>query len=126
MNPADLTSHRLHALKSSQRSPKTSSRNEPHCAGPERILTICRRDVRKLIGVAIEEGLEGDWASIEQRCTDLLGNLPRSASIKEIDLVLDGLRVLHAKITNILKSHRNFSFIGTNDAHNEHHTQSSK
>ncbi len=87
--------------------------------------TICRRDVRKLIAVALDEGLEGDWASIEQRYANLVGNLPRSASIKEIGLVLEGMRILHAEITRILKSHRNFDFIGTNDAHSEHHTQSS-
>ncbi|NEJ83911.1 replication initiation protein RepC, partial [Rhizobium leguminosarum] len=28
-------------------------------------LTICRRDVRKLISAAMEEGAEGDWAAIE-------------------------------------------------------------
>ena len=45
-------------------------------------LTICRRDVRKLISAAIEEHALGDWISIEATYVDLVGSIPRSPTIE--------------------------------------------
>ncbi len=41
-------------------------------------LTICRRDVRKLISAAMEEGAAGDWDAIEAMYVGIVGRLPRS------------------------------------------------
>lgn len=38
-------------------------------------LTICRRDTRKLLTAAIEEGADGDWQAIEEVYVGLIGNL---------------------------------------------------
>ncbi|MBB3317579.1 replication initiation protein RepC [Rhizobium sp. BK181] len=88
-------------------------------------LTICRRDVRKLFGVAKEEGIEGDWQMIEVAYQDLVDRISRSQSLDGIHVILDGMRRLQARIINILKFHQDLDNSSSNDAHNEHHTQSS-
>ncbi|WP_245337575.1 plasmid replication protein RepC [Shinella sp. HZN7] len=40
-------------------------------------LTICRRDVRKLISAAVEEGAPGNWGQVEAVYVDILARLPR-------------------------------------------------
>ncbi|EPE96922.1 plasmid replication protein RepC [Rhizobium grahamii] len=88
-------------------------------------LTICRRDVRKLISVAKQEGVDGDWQTIEDIYQSLIETLSRSQSLDDITLILDGMSRLQSKIINVLKLHRDLDNSSTNDAHNEHHTQSS-
>lgn len=39
-------------------------------------LSICRRDVRKLISAAMEEGAAGDWGRIEEHFLGLTGRIP--------------------------------------------------
>ena len=41
-------------------------------------LTICRRDVRKLISAALDEGAHGDWLAIEDMYIKLVARLPRT------------------------------------------------
>src|SRR5262249_45011001 len=82
-------------------------------------------DVRKLISVAKEEGVEGNWQIIEEVYQGLVEKLSRSPSVDDINVILDGMLRLQARIINILKLHRDFDNPSTNDAHNEHHTQSS-
>lgn len=88
-------------------------------------LTICRRDVRKLIAMAAEEGVSGDWDSISEACTALLKPLNHSASLETINRVLNDMGLLLSEVINILKFHSDSDNPSTNDAHSEHHTQSS-
>ncbi|MBW9117346.1 replication initiation protein RepC [Rhizobium cauense] len=88
-------------------------------------LTICRRDIRKLIGLAVQEGVEGDWEALQELCTSLLGQLPRSASTEDVNRVLKALGALQSKLINTLNSHQNPDDLSTDDAHSEHHIQSS-
>lgn len=41
-------------------------------------LTVCRRDVRKLITAAMEEGADGDWQAVEDTYVGLIARIPRS------------------------------------------------
>ncbi len=41
-------------------------------------LTICRRDVRKLITAAMEEGVIGDWLAIESIYIGIVSRIPRA------------------------------------------------
>jgi replication initiation protein RepC len=52
-------------------------------------LSICRRDVRKLISAAMEEGAAGDWGHIEEIFLGLTGRIPRTPTIA-------GLQQIHA------------------------------
>lgn len=88
-------------------------------------LTICRRDIRKLITAAVEEGATGDWDGIEERYIAIVGEIPRNPTLAELgDL---GLRMssLREDIVKLLNSEDFSSETNANDAHNERHIQNS-
>lgn len=89
-------------------------------------LTICRRDVRKLITAAIEEGADGDWMAIEAMYIDLVARIPRSPTIADVASILDELELLREEILNRLDTLSNSEFNSTNAAHIEQHIQNSK
>ncbi|CUX71702.1 MULTISPECIES: plasmid replication protein RepC [Agrobacterium] len=89
-------------------------------------LTICRRDVRKLITAAIEEGADGDWLAIEAMYIDLVSRIPRHPTIADVADILDELELLREEILSLLDSQLNSEFNSTNDAHIGHHLQNSK
>lgn len=66
-------------------------------------LTICRRDVRKLISAAVEEGAPGNWGQVEAVYVGILARLPRYPERAQIDLALDEMQLLRAEILNILE-----------------------
>jgi replication initiation protein RepC len=88
-------------------------------------LTICRRDVRKLLSAAIEEGADGDWHSIEEIYVALVRRIPRSPSIGELAEVLDEMELLQAEVVNRLDILENLENRSTNDAQGEQHIQNS-
>lgn len=89
-------------------------------------LTICRRDVRKLISAAIEEGASGDWEAIEEIYLGLVSRIPRSPTLGDIMSILGEVELLREEILNTLELHQKDENISTNDAHNERHKQNSK
>ena len=89
-------------------------------------LTICRRDVRKLITAAMEEGADGDWAAIEAMYVELVGRIPRSPTVSNVANVLDEMELLREEILNRLDMQPSSDFDSTNDAHSEQHIQNSK
>ncbi|WP_318765359.1 plasmid replication protein RepC [Agrobacterium fabrum] len=89
-------------------------------------LTICRRDVRKLITAAIEEGADGDWFAIEAMYIDLVSRIPRHPTTADVANILDELELLREEILNLLDLQSNSKFNSTNDAHIEQHLQNSK
>ncbi|MBB3290918.1 MULTISPECIES: plasmid replication protein RepC [Rhizobium] len=88
-------------------------------------LTICRRDVRKLITAAIEEGVAGNWAMIEDVYTRLVGHIPRSPTMSEVAGILEEMELLRNEIVNLLENQQKATKNSTNDAHIERHIQSS-
>jgi replication initiation protein RepC len=89
-------------------------------------LTICRRDVRKLITAAIDEGADGDWQKIEFAYVDLVARIPRRPNMADLTRLLDEMELLQQEILNTLDFHENADNSGTNDAHNGRHKQNSK
>ena len=88
-------------------------------------LTICRRDVRKLISAAIEEGADGNWEMIEDTYLGCISRIPRTPSIADVNGVLDEMRLLQSEIVNILELQQKDEKIITDDAQNERHIQNS-
>lgn len=88
-------------------------------------LTICRRDVRKLISAAMEEGAQGDWAAIEAIYVELVARIPRSPTMEDVASVLDEMELLREEIINRLDNQQNSQFNSTNDAQFEQHIQNS-
>ncbi len=89
-------------------------------------LTICRRDVRKLITAAMEEGAEGDWQAVEDVYVALVGRIPRVPTLADITSILEEMQMLQEEIINRLEIQENSENNSTNAAHNEQHIQSSK
>ncbi|WP_208246377.1 plasmid replication protein RepC (plasmid) [Rhizobium sp. T1470] len=89
-------------------------------------LTICRRDVRKLITAAIEEGASGDWVTIEQVYITLMSRIPRTPTLSDVASILDEMSLLQDEIINTLEMQQNNESMSINDDHRERHIQNSK
>lgn len=88
-------------------------------------LTISRRDIAKLIGVAVEEGVEGDWERVAGFFRDILGRLPRAATIDDLSSVLDELLMLREEIINMLNIKTNSNKMIAKESQTERHIQNS-
>lgn len=89
-------------------------------------LTICRRDIRKLITAAMEEGADGDWTHVEATFVTILAKLSRSPSRENVETVLEDLSLLREEIVNRLEMQLNWQKLEANDIQNERHIQNSK
>ncbi|WP_065376442.1 plasmid replication protein RepC [Ensifer adhaerens] len=88
-------------------------------------LTIRRRDARKLISAAIEEGASGDWSKIEDVYLALVARIPRSPTIHDLVSILEEMELLCAEIVNQLDDLDISEDVSSNDAHIERHIQNS-
>jgi replication initiation protein RepC len=88
-------------------------------------LSICRRDVRKLITAAMEEGAAGDWGTIEEHYIALLGRLPRTPQIGDLEPIIEEMEMLRDEIINSLELQVNSEKTDSNDVQTERHIQNS-
>ncbi|MBY5891684.1 MULTISPECIES: plasmid replication protein RepC [Rhizobium] len=66
-------------------------------------ITLCRRDIAKLIEAAVEEDIPGDWQGLYSEFRDLIEGLPRSPTTAQLELLLDELTGLRTNILNQLE-----------------------
>lgn len=88
-------------------------------------LTLCRRDVRKLITAAMDEGAEGDWSAIEAMYVALIARLPRNASRLQVEAILAEMTMLRDEIVNLLEIQLKTQNESANDGHTDRRIQSS-
>ena len=88
-------------------------------------LSICRRDVRKLITAAIEEGAPGDWLTIERHYLSLVSTLPRTATVRDIAPIAEEMEMLRQEIINLLETQLISEKSATSDVQNDRHIQNS-
>lgn len=88
-------------------------------------LTICRRDIRKLISAAIEEGADGDWQTLEDRYLTIVAHLPRTLTIDVVEAGLAELDLLRAEVAKLLEKALYSEDMSGNAAENERHIQNS-
>jgi replication initiation protein RepC len=88
-------------------------------------LTISRRDIRKLVTAAVEEGAPGDWDQIEQRYLELVRRIPRTPSLRDLQILGREMADLQQDIIKLLNSDDFTSKMTTNDAQIERHIQNS-
>jgi replication initiation protein RepC len=88
-------------------------------------LSICRRDVRKLISAAMMEGASGDWGAIEAMYIDLVSRIPRTPAIDDLQEVLAEMELLHSKVLNLLKLQMIMEKLDGNDVGSGRHIQNS-
>ncbi|TBF91228.1 plasmid replication protein RepC [Rhizobium leguminosarum] len=88
-------------------------------------LTLCRRDISKLIAAALEEGVSGDWEGISAMFRALLARIPRVATAEDLAPLLDEMGLLRAEIVNMLERRIKTKKIDANESQIEHHKQNS-
>ena len=96
-------------------------------------ITLCRRDIAKMIATGIEEGVPtrragqgpSDWPEIHGLYRSILDQLPRTATREELEPIAADLTLLADEILNLLESHVNSSNSGANESQTERHIQNS-
>ncbi|MBB6303832.1 replication initiation protein RepC [Rhizobium leucaenae] len=61
-------------------------------------LSICRRDITKLIEIALQEQAPGDWVMIQTTFQSIVETMPRAPQIRNLIGVLDELEMLRSEI----------------------------
>lgn len=89
-------------------------------------LTICRRDIIKMIETGIEEGVPGNWGSVQQAYRGIIGRLPRTAPRQVLEAVAEELDDLWQQIRDVLESFVNSQNMNANESQTERHIQNSK
>jgi replication initiation protein RepC len=87
--------------------------------------TIARRDVRKLITAAVEDGAPGDWATMETIYIGAVARLRTAKSIEAIESILDELELLREGVLSVLESNIFSQKTATNDNEIRQHIQNS-
>ncbi|MCF3640565.1 replication initiation protein RepC, partial [Rhizobium sp. TRM95111] len=88
-------------------------------------VTILRRDIRKLLSAAMEEGVEGDWTGLEARYVRDVGQLGQVKSLDGVESVRTQLAALRAEIVILLEKWINSSKSDGNANDIRHHKQNS-
>ncbi len=88
-------------------------------------LSLCRRDIRKLISAAMAEGAPGNWSYIESQFVALLARIPRTPAIADIAPILEEMEMLHEEVINQLDFQQDHQNSDGNDVHFERHIQNS-
>ncbi len=88
-------------------------------------LSLYRRDVRKLVTAAMEEGAPGDWNAIEEIYTGLVSRIPRVQTLATVAPLLDEIRMLHEEVVNRLDIHEKTRIASSSDSPIERHIQNS-
>lgn len=87
--------------------------------------TIARRDVRKLITAAVDDGAPGDWATMETIYLGAVAKLRTAKSIEALESILDELELLREGVLSVLESNIFSQNTATNDNEIRQHIQNS-
>jgi replication initiation protein RepC len=88
-------------------------------------LSICRRDIRKLIAACIQEGVAGNWEMTEARFVVLLAKIPRTPKLFEIEQITIQMELLHQDVVNQLEMQLKSEKTDANDMQIDRHIQNS-
>jgi len=88
-------------------------------------VTLLRRDIVKLIELGFEELPEIDWSSKHMRFRTVIDDVPRQATIDDLEPVVDGLECIQLEISNLLENKLNSQKTSAKESHSEHHIQNS-
>ena len=88
-------------------------------------LTLCRRDVSKLIEAAVEEGASGNWEMVTIHFRALVTAIPRTPTAIEVSTALDEMEMLREEIVNQLEMQIKTKNMNGNPFQNDRHIQNS-
>lgn len=89
-------------------------------------ISICRRDIAKLIETARVNGIPGDWDRLFNAFRDVVDSVPRSPTQADLDLALTSLLAIHQSVSKQLERLREFENESANGPQIERHIQDSK
>lgn len=89
-------------------------------------LTICRRDIAKLIVTAMEEQIAGDWDAIHLDFRALVDSVPRSPTSLQVAEILDAMERMREDVVNRLEIQLKTNNHSGNPDQNERHIQNTK
>jgi replication initiation protein RepC len=98
--------------------------HKAHRLAKER-LTICRRDVVKMIEVGINEAAPGNWQSFQRRYEAIIARLPRTAARSVLEGICNELEDLWVDIHQTLESFINSKNPSANESQSERHIHNS-
>jgi replication initiation protein RepC len=104
---------------------KITADREYFHATRERI-SLCRRDITKLIQLALDGHVEGEWSLIHDRFRASLASLPRRPSLEELQFLLGRLVELRTMIVKLLDDHDKTQNMCAKESQNERHIQDSQ
>ncbi|WP_027229653.1 plasmid replication protein RepC [Phyllobacterium sp. UNC302MFCol5.2] len=88
-------------------------------------ITLNRRDIAKLIEVAVEEAVPGDWGTLWKRFRVIVEAIPRQASLAALQPILADLAALHDEVAMLLENHVNEKNPSANESQTEPQQQNS-
>jgi replication initiation protein RepC len=88
-------------------------------------MTICRRDIVKMIAVGLEERIPADWEGLHTLYAGIARRIPRTATRPELEPIAEELELLAEEVRNTLEIHIEKQNLTSNDPHNEQHKQNS-
>lgn len=96
-------------------------------------ITLCRRDIAKMIAAGIEEGVPSGragqgattWADIHGLFRAIVGRIPRTATHAELAPIAEELSLLADEVLNILEAHVKTPNTSANESQTERHKQNS-
>jgi len=96
-------------------------------------ITICRRDIVKMIAAGMEEGVPtrqagqgpADWLEMHTLFRSIVERIPRTATRQALEPIADELSMLAEEILNLLENHIKQSNLSANESHSERHKQNS-
>lgn len=96
-------------------------------------ITLCRRDIAKMIATGIEEGVPtrragqgpADWQEVHAAFRAMVAQIPRTATRQELEPIADELSQLADDVLNLLEAHIKSKNPSGNESHSERHIQNS-
>ena len=93
-------------------------------------ITLCRRDITKMIAAAIEEGVPTGragqgWPDIHGLFRAILGRIPRVPTLAALEPIAKELLLLADEILSTLESHTNSTNLDSNESQDGCHKQNS-
>ncbi|RVK07949.1 replication initiation protein RepC, partial [Sinorhizobium medicae] len=89
-------------------------------------LTLCRRDIAKLMDVVVEGELPGDWAAVQEHFRTLVQSIPRAPGIDDLTPLVAALELLREQVANRLQVHAKPQELSGNPDQTERHIQETK
>ena len=89
-------------------------------------LTICRRDIVKMIETGIEEGVPANWGRVQQTYQSIVSQIPRTAPRQVLEAIAADLDDLWAQVRDALESFVKTTNLNANESQIERHIQNSK